>query len=64
MVWQFPYNPSGILTHYLPMYVGGACLGGILAGVFYNQHVKLFEKEEDEQYRDGVHSSGKLSHAD
>jgi len=28
------------------MYVGGAALGGILAGVFYNMHEKLFKRDE------------------
>lgn len=38
----------GVMTHYLPMYMGGAALGGILAGVFYNYHSTLFHEEEDE----------------
>ena len=40
--WWYPNDPSNILSHYLPMYVGGAALGGILSGMFYNSYSKLF----------------------
>jgi len=39
----------GVMTYYLPMYMGGAALGGILAGVFYNWHSTLFHEEHDDE---------------
>lgn len=49
--WWFASNPQGILSHYLPMYAGGAALGGILAGVFYNFHEKLFIRHDEHQHQ-------------
>ena len=49
--WLYDVNPQNVMTHYLPMYIGGAALGGIFAGVFYNFHEKLFHCEEDEHHR-------------
>ena len=43
--WNFSKNPNGVMTHYLPMYLAGAALGGVMAGIFYNIHEKLFIKE-------------------
>ena len=37
------------MTHYLPMYVGGAACGGILAGIFYIFHEGLFHDDEDDE---------------
>ena len=48
MNWKYPYNPSGIMTHYLPYYVCGAACGGILAGIFYLIHENLFKVDSDE----------------
>lgn len=44
--WWYPNDPSNILTHYLPMYAGGAALGGILAGFFYQSYESLFVSDE------------------
>lgn len=44
--WCFSVNPSGVMTHYLLDYLGGAALGGILAGCFYNCHERLFKRVE------------------
>ena len=33
------------------MYAGGAALGGILAGVFYNFHEKLFIRHDEHQHQ-------------
>jgi len=48
-LWLYPNNPSKLLTHYAPMYIGGASLGGVLAGIFYTFHEKLFPSSEDEE---------------
>ena len=44
------------MTHYLMMYIGGAALGGILAGTAYHFHENMFKKAQ-EHYNDYVHGS-------
>lgn len=46
-VTWYPYNPQGVLTHYMWQYLIGASLGGILAGIFYHMHEKLFIHDDD-----------------
>ena len=57
--WCYDVNPQGVMTHYLPMYVFGAALGGILAGVFYNFHERLF-KHEVEDLRASINDPNQL----
>ena len=58
----YPYNPEGVLTHYMWQYIVGAALGGILAGVFYHQHEKLFAGHCEEVYHDEDSHHNKSSH--
>jgi len=44
--WLYPCNPSNVMMHYLPMYIGGASLGGILAGGFYHMHAGNFPDKD------------------
>lgn len=48
LYWTEGINPSNVLTHYAPMYIGGASLGGLCAGLYYNMHEKLFLNERDD----------------
>ena len=41
-IW-YPYNPQGVVTHYMWEYLVGAWLGGFLAGVFYHLRENMFE---------------------
>lgn len=52
MVWWYPYNPQRVLTHYLWQYAVGAALGGVLAGLAYQLHHKMFIKEHEEENND------------
>ena len=45
--WAYSSNPSGVMTHYLLMYIGGAALGGILAGTVYHIHQMMFKNDSD-----------------
>lgn len=56
--WPSDNNPQNVLTHYAAMYIGGAAVGGILAGVFYNFHELLFhDPDADEEDQDGTLTS-------
>ena len=46
--WNYPNNPQGVLTYYLPLYVFGAATGGILAGAYYSLHASFFEENDNE----------------
>ena len=57
--WLYPVNPSNVMMHYLPMYVGGASLGGILAGVFYHAHASNFpSKDQSVVHAHAVNDAG------
>ena len=47
--WWYPTNPDGVLLFYLPWYIIGAWLGGILAGVFYLILSSCFPDKEEEE---------------
>ena len=47
--WWYPTDPSGIMTHYLPIYISGALAGGIAAGMFFWFHETLFIKDDREE---------------
>ncbi len=59
--WWYPTNPQNVMTHYLLYYVGGAAIGGILAGIFYNFHETLFGEPVQVSDR---HSQRSLSDSD
>jgi len=50
LIW-YPYNPQGVVTHYMWQYILGAALGGIFAGIFYHMHAKIC-KSMDEYAQD------------
>ena len=59
--WHFSVNPNSVMTHYLPMYVGGAALGGLIAGIYYNFHEKLFIKEEHHDHLRHHHGDASIN---
>ena len=46
--WQYPNNPDNVLTHYMFIYMAGAALGGIIAGLWFHIHNGLFPEPEHE----------------
>ena len=64
--WAYSSNPSGVMTHYLLMYIGGAALGGILAGSVYHLHEMMFKKDSDahESFNGSPGLNSAYSHSD
>ena len=60
VIW-YPFNPQGVVTHYMWEYLVGASLGGFLAGVFYHLHEKMFDIMEEER-RERVSSDSAKIH--
>ena len=46
--WLYPNNPNNVLTHYMMLYIAGAALGGICAGLWSHLHYTLFPEPEKE----------------
>lgn len=44
----YPTNPQNVMWHYLPHYIFGALTGGLVAGLIYNQHKKMWEEKDDQ----------------
>ena len=47
--WQWDYANKDLMLFYMPWYMIGSCLGGVLSGMFYHYLASLFPDRDQEE---------------